>query len=125
MSTKTLRIGSVFRSDDEDAVTVLRVIAAANDLGLLFRMMLQYTREEGQGAYRRSLSDAVRIYTCRMGTLHLPDAWALVNSGDFRRAQVRLARALPELDAAVERFRDAVNREPLRKLVAGVTALPS
>jgi hypothetical protein len=120
VSTKTLRIGAVFRADDPDAAIVLRVVAAANDLGLLFRMMLAYTGEKDQIPFRKGLSDAARIYACRMGTLHLPDVWKLVNSGDFRRVQARLGRRLPGLDAAVERFRDTVNRSPLQKLVAGV-----
>lgn len=121
MSTRTLRIRAVFRPEDEDAAIVLRVVAAANDLGILFRMMLAYTKDgDGQSAYRRSLSDSARRYACRMGTIQLPDVWKLVNSGDFIRVEARLSRRIPDLTAAAARFRSAVNRDPLRMLVAGV-----
>jgi len=120
MNTKTIRIGAVFRPDDEDAVTVLRLVAVANDLGMLFRMMLQYTQVESPSAYGRSLADSARVYACRMGTIHLPDAWKLLSSGDFRRAEARLSRRLAEVTTAAERCRSAMNREPLRELVAGV-----
>ena len=37
--TKTLKIRSVFRPSDEDAVTVLRLLAVANDLLTMVRLM--------------------------------------------------------------------------------------
>jgi hypothetical protein len=65
---KVLPIRRVFRPDDPDAITVLRLTAAANDLGTMLRMVFgaskrtKWTTAEANGAYR---------YAFRMGALHL------------------------------------------------------
>jgi hypothetical protein len=120
MRTRVVPIRSIFRSSDPDAVTVLRLLAAANDLRTMFRLMLDYTSREGSSSYSRSLSASVRNFVCRMGTIHLPDVWALVNSPDFHRVEERLARRVPETRQLADAFRKSINRNPLRALIAGV-----
>ncbi len=91
-------------------------------------MALPFWNEPDQGAYRRSLSNAARRFAFRIGSLHLPDAWRVVNSGDFRKAQARLSRRIPQVEHLVDAFKDTVNRHPFQEVVPAVrnaTAHPS
>src|SRR5258708_1061748 len=71
MTTLTMRIRAVFRPDDPDAITVLRLVGAANDLGMLWRL-LQCAKDD-DSVYGKTIADGGRHYLGRMGTLHLRD----------------------------------------------------
>lgn len=64
MRSRFVSILSVFRKGDPDAIVVLRMLAAVNDLGTLLRMIRdkQGTKPENAAAYR---------YALRMGALHI------------------------------------------------------
>jgi hypothetical protein len=121
MRTRILPIRAVFRVDDPDATVVLRLVLAANDLGILFRMMFALIKPEGRkGSYREALNDAARHYVVRMGTLHLPDVWQLINSSDYRRVEERVSRRIPQIHNVSERFKETINRGPRQYVVAGM-----
>jgi hypothetical protein len=69
--SRSVSVTAVFRPNDKDAISVLRLQAAVNDLGSLLRMVLHQegTRAEINGASR---------YALRMGALHLNEIKKLV-----------------------------------------------
>jgi hypothetical protein len=62
MNTLSVRIRAVFRPEDPDAITVLRLSAVANDLDTLARVLLDKKEDE-----RRTQSDDM-CFACRRCT---------------------------------------------------------
>ena len=119
MITQTIRIRAVFPPSDPDAVTILRLVAAANDLGMLFRM-LQAAALEQTSPYGKTIAMGVRHYILRMSTIHLPDVWKLINHPDFERAISRLVVHVPQIREWSSELKAALNRDPLRKIATAV-----
>jgi hypothetical protein len=111
MKTRTVRIRAVFRPDDPDAVNVLRLAAAANDLDILARMLIE--KKEDAAAHGK------RRYALRMTALHLSDVKDLLNHPDFDRVVTRCSRrrGFRDLPEAARVLRETANRGPLREVM--------
>jgi hypothetical protein len=107
MKSRTVRIRAVFKPDDPDAVNVLRLAAAANDLDILARMLIEKKEDEAAHGKRR--------YALRMTALHMSDIKGLLNHPDFDRVVARCARrrSLDALPEHAKTLRAAINRGPL------------
>jgi hypothetical protein len=110
MRSMTMRIRAVFRRGDEDAVNVLRLAAAANDLDMVARILLW---EEDDVPHSR------RRYALRMSALHISEIADLVNHSDFSRVLQRCSRrsGFEEILALGHRLRLSVNAGPVRHVI--------
>ncbi len=111
MISRSVRIRAVFNPDDPAAVDVLRLAAAANDLDILARMLIEKTEDEAAHAKRR--------YALRMTALHLSDVTGLVNHHDLDRLVQRFSwrPCLRSLGEDLKSLRQAINRGPLRQVM--------
>jgi hypothetical protein len=103
--SRTVPIRFVFKPNDEDALLVLRLLAAVNDLGVLIRMVLhkQGTTVEKNATYR---------YALRYGALHIHEIRELAKVQVPRLARryftsVRYQGALAEAENLKDLIKDA------------------
>ncbi len=90
--SRTVRIKAVFRPGDGDAVTVLRLLAAANDLFTLSRLLPGMRGAPEETPSQKAIAAAERRYVFRMSVLHCTEIIDLVNHADFNHAVERCAR---------------------------------
>jgi len=111
MRTRTVRIRAVLKPDDPDAINVLRLAAAANDLDILARMLIE--KKEDAAAHGK------RRYALRMTALHISDIKGLLNHQDFDRVVARCSRrrGFGDLANAARVLREVVNRGALREVM--------
>jgi hypothetical protein len=119
VGTETIQVLAVYRPGDEDALTVLRLLAAANDLSSVARLMPGTRGVSEDTREQQDIANAERRYLMRMSVLHFREVMKLANTPDLDRVVERCARrggkfrTLPELAAA---FRENING-PLRKVI--------
>jgi hypothetical protein len=118
-----VKIRTAFRPGDPDAVTVLRLLAAANDLFTVARLLPAARGCEESTPSQKTAADAERRYLLRMTVLHLYEIKDLINHKDFEAAVSRIERLggkYAKIREFASELRTTINRGHLREVMSHI-----